>query len=68
MDEFRRNLTILALNNLIDDYNYILEEANLDPEIIDFMQICIKESKSYIEELLINVEESTIEKPVWNQQ
>ena len=31
-DELRRNLTILALNNLIQDYSFALEEQELTQE------------------------------------
>ena len=65
MDDIRRNLIILSLNNLIDDYNYALEEAELTQEEKDFMQACIEESKIYLKELIIDIEEP-IKRPSWD--
>lgn len=64
MDDIRRNLIILALNNLVADYNYALEEADLTQDMKYFMQACIKESEQYLSELL-NIEEP-IKRPSWN--
>ena len=64
MDDIRRNLIILALNNLIDDYKYALEEIELTQEIKDFMQACVEESYKYLQEL--NPKDETIKRPKWN--
>lgn len=66
MDDIRRNLVILALNNLIDDYTYALEEMGLTPEITDFMQACIEESYKYLNDL--NPINEPIKRPKWNNQ
>lgn len=61
----RRDLTILALNNLIDDYNYALEDIEeLPQEVKDFMQMCIDESKVYLSELITNIDKQ-LDRPVW---
>lgn len=66
MDDIRRNLIILALNNLIDDYKYALEEdIGLTQEVKDFMQACIEESYRYLNELNPKTDEP-IKRPVWN--
>jgi len=67
MDDIRRNLIILALNNLIDDYNYALEEMELTQEIKDFMQACIEESHRYLKELM-PITNEPIKRPKWNSQ
>ena len=66
MEDIRRNLTILALNNLIDDYNYALEEVELTQEMKDFMQACIEESYRYLQEL--NPKDEPIKRPKWENQ
>lgn len=68
-DELRRNLTILALNNLIQDYSFALEEQELTQEEKDFINSCIIESQSYLDDLMKLVDPSeTISKPKWQTE
>ena len=68
-EELRRNLTILALNNLIQDYSFALEDKDLTQEEREFIYSCIIESQSYLDDLMKLVDPSeTISKPKWQTE
>ena len=66
-DEIRRELTILALINLSEDYNNALEEPNITQGKKEFLISCIQEITLYLDELTGDIESETIKKPKWSQ-
>lgn len=65
--EIRRELTILALINLNEDYNNALEDPGITPEEKEFLISCIQEITLYLDELTGELDSETIKKPQWDQ-
>lgn len=62
----RRDLTIIALINLQEDYINALEDIQ-DEQLKTFVNACIYEITLYLNELTGEVDSEPIKKPKWNQ-
>ena len=62
----RRDLTIIALINLQEDYINALEDIQ-DEQLKTFVNTCIYEITLYLNELIGEVDSEPIKKPKWNQ-
>lgn len=62
----RRDLTIIALINLQEDYINALEDIQ-DEQLKTFVNDCIYEITLYLNELTGEVDSEPIKKPKWNQ-
>lgn len=67
--DIRRDLTIIALINLNEDYNNALEDPNISKEEREFLIACIQEITLYLDELKSQLNsEEPIKKPLWSQK
>lgn len=64
--EIRRELTIIALINLNEDYNALLEDPKISQEKKEFLISCIQEITLYLDELTGNESDNVISKPEWD--
>lgn len=65
--EIRRELTIVALINLNEDYNNALEDPRITEDEKEFLISCIQEITLYLDELTGDLDSETIKRPRWNQ-
>lgn len=65
-NEIRRELTIIALINLNEDYNNALEDPLVSKEEKEFLISCIQEITLYLDELTENLDSEPIKKPKWD--
>lgn len=67
--EIRKNITILALDNLIQNYTNALEDKDMDPplsnEEMELSELIIKEAKEMLTEMAI--ENKPIPRPSWKK-
>lgn len=67
--EIRKNITILALDNLIQNYTNALEDKDMDPllsnEERELSELIIKEAKEMLTEMAI--ENKPIPRPSWKK-
>lgn len=66
--DIRRNLTIVALINLNEDYNNALEDPNINEGEREFLISCIQEITLYLDELTQALDSEPIKKPQWSQE
>ena len=68
--EIRRELTIIALINLNEDYNALLEDPKISQEKKEFLISCIQEITLYLDELTGDMEKESgiIKRPKWDQE
>lgn len=67
-NEIRRELTIIALINLNEDYINALEDPKINQGEKEFIISCIQEITLYLDELTEGFKSETISKPKWNQE
>lgn len=67
--EIRKNITILALDNLIQNYTNALEDKDMDPPLSneerEFSELIIKEAREMLTEMAI--ENKPIPRPSWKK-
>lgn len=67
--EIRKNITILALDNLIQNYTNALEDKDMDPSLSneerELSELIIKEAKEMLTEMAI--ENKPIPRPSWKK-
>lgn len=67
--EIRKNITILALDNLIQNYTNALEDKDMDPPLSneerELPELIIKEAKEMLTEMAI--ENKPIPRPSWKK-
>lgn len=67
--EIRKNITILALDNLIQNYTNALEDKDMDPPLSnkerELSELIIKEAKEMLTEMAI--ENKPIPRPSWKK-
>lgn len=67
--EIRKNITILALDNLIQNYTNALEDKDMDPTLSneerELSELIIKEAKEMLTEMAI--ENKPIPRPSWKK-
>ena len=67
--EIRKNITILALDNLIQNYTNALEDKDMDPPLSneerELYELIIKEAKEMLTEMAI--ENKPIPRPSWKK-
>lgn len=67
--EIRKNITILALDNLIQNYTNALEDKDMDPPLSneerELSELIIKEAKEMLTEMAI--ENKPISRPSWKK-
>lgn len=67
--EIRKNITILALDNLIQNYTNALEDKDMDPllsnEERELSELIIKEAREMLTEMAI--ENKPIPRPSWKK-
>lgn len=67
--EIRKNITILALDNLIQNYTNALEDKDMDPplsnEEMELSELIIKEAREMLTEMAI--ENKPIPRPSWKK-
>lgn len=61
-EEIRKNIQIIALNNLIEDYTSFLEEVCKNPSERELTENIISEAKEMISEY-----QSQIKRPQWKK-
>jgi len=68
--EIRRELTIIALINLNEDYNNALEDPGISQDEKEFLISCIQEITLYLDELTGDMEKESgiIKRPKWDQE
>lgn len=64
--EIRRELTIVALINLNEDYNNALEDPRINHGEREFLISCIQEITLYLDELTEDMDSKPIERPKWD--
>lgn len=69
-NEIRRELTIIALINLNEDYSNTLDDTSITQGEKEFLISCIYEINAYLDELISEAdsENKPIERPKWNQE
>ena len=65
-NEIRRELTIVALINLNEDYNNALEDPRINQGEREFLISCIQEITLYLDELTEDMDSKPIERPKWD--
>lgn len=65
-NEIRRELTIVALINLNEDYNNALEDPGISQEEREFLISCIQEITLYLDELTEDMDSEPIKRPKWD--
>lgn len=67
--EIRKNITILALDNLIQNYTNALEDKDMDPPLSneerELSELIIKEAREMLTEMAI--ENKPIPRPSWKK-
>lgn len=67
--EIRKNITILALDNLIQNYTNALEDKDMDPPLSneerELCELIIKEAREMLTEMAI--ENKPIPRPSWKK-
>ena len=67
LNDIQKNLILLSLSNLIEDYSNALEDNQLNPEAREFMILAIHESHELINKLktpeILN--STKINRPKW---
>lgn len=67
--EIRKNITILALDNLIQNYTNALEDKDMDPTLSneerELSELIIKEAREMLTEMAI--ENKPIPRPSWKK-
>ena len=67
--EIRKNITILALDNLIQNYTNALEDKDMDPHLSneerELSELIIKEAREMLTEMAI--ENKPIPRPSWKK-
>lgn len=67
--EIRKNITILALDNLIQNYTNALEDKDMDPPLSneerELLELIIKEAREMLTEMAI--ENKPIPRPSWKK-
>ena len=67
LNDIQKNLILLSLSNLIEDYSNALEDNQLNPEAREFMILAIHEANELINKLktpeIIN--STKINRPKW---
>lgn len=67
--EIRKNITILALDNLIQNYTNALEDKDMDPPLSneerELSELIIQEAKEMLTEMAI--ENKPIPRPSWKK-
>lgn len=67
--EIRKNITILALDNLIQNYTNALEDKDMDPSLSneerELSELIIKEAREMLTEMAI--ENKPIPRPSWKK-
>ena len=67
LNDIQKNLILLSLSNLIEDYSNALEDNQLNPEAREFMILAIHEAQELINKLktpeIIN--STKINRPKW---
>lgn len=67
--EIRKNITILALDNLIQNYTNALEDKDMDPPLSneerELYELIIKEAREMLTEMAI--ENKPIPRPSWKK-
>lgn len=67
--EIRKNITILALDNLIQNYTNALEDKDIDPPLSlqerELAELIIKEAREMLTE--ISIENKPITRPSWKK-
>lgn len=64
----QKNLILLSLTNLVEEYSNALEEDQINPEMRDFMNAAIIESNIIIESLKSELDLNTphtMSRPTW---
>lgn len=64
--EIRRELTIIALINLNEDYNNALEDPGISQGEREFLISCIQEITLYLDELTEGMDSEPIKRPKWD--
>lgn len=64
--EIRRELTIVALINLNEDYNNALEDPGINQGEREFLISCIQEITLYLDELIKDMDSEPIKRPKWD--
>ena len=65
-NEIRRELTIIALINLNEDYNNSLEDPGISQGEKEFLISCMQEITLYLDELIGDMDSEPIKKPKWD--
>lgn len=67
LNDIQKNLILLSLSNLIEDYSNALEDNQLNPEVREFMILAIHEAHDLINKLKpLEVPNPTkINRPKW---
>lgn len=65
-NEIRRELTIVALINLNEDYNNALEDPGINQWEREFLISCIQEITLYLDELTECMDSEPIKRPKWD--
>ena len=64
--EIRRELVIIALINLNEDYNNALEDPGITQDKKEFLISCIQEITLYLDELTESMDSEPIKRPKWD--
>ena len=65
LNDIQKNIILLSLSNLIEEYTNALEEDQLNQETREFMIIYIHEAKRLIEIMKPNDKTNVISRPSW---
>lgn len=70
-NNIQKNLILLSLTNLVEEYSNALEEDQINSEMEEFMTAAIIESEVIIENLKSELElntSHTMSRPSWNEE
>lgn len=67
LNDIQKNLILLSLSNLIEDYSNALEDNQLNPEAREFMILAIHEAQELINKLKTTeiLKSTKINRPKW---
>lgn len=67
LNDIQKNLILLSLSNLIEDYSNALEDNQLNPEAREFMILAIHEAQELINKLKTQeiLNSTKINRPKW---
>ena len=67
LNDIQKNLILLSLSNLIEDYSNALEDNQLNPEAREFMILAIHEAHELINKLKTSeiLNSTKINRPKW---